>query len=419
MPTMKYPAPEPRFRIYKGPGFYRDILRELLRGTWKEGDDVATLEGVGREQYGVPHCLVTAQARVAIHLAIRALVGERREIVMSPYTIFEVVNMVISAGGTPVFADLEPGTCNVSLAGIREAVSPATAAVMVTHLHGLACDIEAIRDYCAERRLPLVEDAAQALGCEVGGRPVGTFGDVGIFSFGLAKNVNGLLGGMALVRSRALYDAMRTAQEAYPVPSLVETCAKAAMGLITDLTLSPLLYKAFFFWMFRFGYFHDIDMLNRRVTVEDNPRRVDGFPAAYRRTMLPFQARLILKQLPGVDAASTLRRSNARHYHDAFANIHEIVMPPYPRDRSHVYLHFPILVPDRHALVRHLMRQNRDCAVQHLKNCADLPCFTEFRRDCPIARRTAQETVLLPTYPAYGMTEVERTARAVREFFGR
>ena len=67
---------------------------------------------------------------------------------------------------------------------------------MITHLHGLACDMDVIPRLCAERGVPLIEDAAQAFGARFGGRPVGSFGDVGIFSFGKYKNVNAFLGGV-------------------------------------------------------------------------------------------------------------------------------------------------------------------------------------------------------------------------------
>ena len=84
-----------------------------------------------------------------------------------------------------------------------------------------------------------------------------------------------------------------------------------------------------------------------------------------------------------------------------------------------MYSYYPIQYPDRDALLRHLMVEGCDLAAQHLKNCADLPCFEAFARDCPNARATAAETILLPTYPRYSRRDVLRNVRAIRSFFGR
>src|SRR5262249_61904620 len=90
--------------------------------------------------------------------------------------------------------------------------------------------------------------------------------------------------------------------------------------------------------------------------------------------------------------------------------------PPFREDGSHTYTYYPIQFEDRHALVRHLMRRGCDVAPQHLKNCADLSSFKEFARDCPNARATASQTILLPTYPRYQREDVMRNVQAIRIF---
>jgi dTDP-4-amino-4,6-dideoxygalactose transaminase len=132
-----------------------------------------------------------------------------------------------------------------------------------------------------------------------------------------------------------------------------------------------------------------------------------------------MQARLALPQLGQVDLNSRARIRAAETYHEGLRDVPEILLPPLRTDFSHIYTYFPIQVDDRQALLRFLMRNRRDVAAQHLKNCADLPCFEEFRRDCPNARATAQAVVLLPTYPRYAPREVERNIEQIRRYFGR
>lgn len=413
-------APMPRFRPYTTATTYRSILSELASGGWDKGDDIAGLERTICDRFGTPHALAAPQARVAIHLAIKAAIRHsgRRRIVMSPYTVFDVVNMVVSAGGEPVFADLDPGTCNMAADDAEKLIDDGTAAVMVTHIHGLATDIGRLRALCDSAGVLLIEDAAQAFGTTADGRQVGLFGELGIFSFGLAKNVNSFLGGMVVSKNAVLDGFMREELSTWPMIDRSRLLREVVFGLMTDLVLHPLIFKSFSYWLFRLGYLRDIEFINKRVTVEDDPVLRREIPGRYKVRMSPAQARLVLRQLPALDDQVRTRVANGARYFQALEAIPEITLAPHYTDGRHSYMSFALQVADKHALVRHLMVRRRDCAVQHLKNCADLDCFAEWRRDCPVARRTAAETLILPTYPRYGTEEVERTIDAVRGYFG-
>jgi dTDP-4-amino-4,6-dideoxygalactose transaminase len=142
-------------------------------------------------------------------------------------------------------------------------------------------------------------------------------------------------------------------------------------------------------------------------------------PVGSLRRMRPIQGRLALRGLARVEEDFQIRLGFARRYHEGLSDLEELILPPFCEDGSHVYIQYPIQYADRKALVKHMMRQGCDVAVQHMRNCADLGCFEESRRDCPNARATANETIVLPTYPKYGPKDVERNIRAIRSFFGR
>ena len=125
--------------------------------------------------------------------------------------------------------------------------------------------------------------------------------------------------------------------------------------------------------------------------------------------MTPMQARLVGAQLDDVDQNSTARLSIAKIYHEGLKDIPGIRLPPLREDGSHIYLSYAVQVPDRLDLVKYLMRYGRDCVIQHIRNTADLDCFSEFARECPNARRTANEVLLLPTYPGYRRSQAEKT----------
>jgi len=409
--------PLPRYRIYSRPRQYWAVTREALTRRWLQGDSCRELEEAIQKRQGIANAISVAKARVGIFLAIRALVRPGQKVVLSPYTISDVINMVICAGGIPVFCDLERETCNVDPADLERLVDADTGAVMVTHLHGLACDMDRISAVCRGPGVPLIEDAAQAFGARFGGRAVGTFGDVGIYSFGVYKNVNAFFGGMLVSPRADLAARLRSEVDSFPPQELGYFLSKAVSGLVSDVATWPPLFKSLTYRIFRFGFLNDIAILNNQVTVDAHPEIKRELPESYLRRLTPMQARLIQPQLDHVDEHIRARVRAAVRYHEGLQDVGDIVLPPLRTDFSHTYTYFPIQVKDRPDFLRFMMRERRDVAAQHLHNCADLPCFTEFRRDCPNARETARSVALLPTYPRYGDADIDRNIAAVRRYF--
>jgi dTDP-4-amino-4,6-dideoxygalactose transaminase len=251
------------------------------------------------------------------------------------------------------------------------------------------------------------------------GRRVGTIGDIGVFSFGTYKNISAWYGGLVVTENDTIAESIREAIRAFDFQTAGFLQKKIRFGAMTDILTSPLVFSIATFWIFRFGALKDIEWINRFVRTELDTSRYDDFPDRYRQRFTPFQARLVLSQLDGVDADSRARIEAARIYHEGLSDRDGLILPPFRDDLSHIYTYYPIQHDDPDQLIKWLMYRNRDVGAQHLKNCADLDSFAEFQRDCPNARATAKTVVLLPTYPRYGTKEVVKTAGAVIEFLDR
>jgi len=410
-------SPRSRARFYARHTNYRLVARDALLGRIHKGDDVAAIERDLAQFLGVKHAVCMPQARVGIYFTLKELTATKKKVILSPYTIHDVINMVICAGATPVFADIDRKTCNIDTQEVAKLIDDQTGAVMVTHLHGLACDIEGVAAVCKAKGVPLVEDTSQSFGATVHGRRLGTFGDAGIFSFGMAKNVNCLYGGVVVTDRDDLASTLRADLAGLPYQDAELLLRRAAFCLTGDLTTADYIFPLSTYQVFRIGYLHDIEQLNKRWRGEDAPTIKEQIPATYLRRMTPMQARLLGPQIPEVDRLSQIRIGYARIYDRGLAGIPEIITPPLREDGSHIYLNYAIQVPDRHALLRYLMQHGRDLTVQHMGNNADYPCYARWHRDCPNARATGTSVLLLPTYPGYGETEVEKNVELIQRYF--
>jgi dTDP-4-amino-4,6-dideoxygalactose transaminase len=410
--------PRSRFRPYGGAPHYLSIARDVLTGRSRSGDAVAALEARLSAFLGVSHCICQPQARVGIYLTLKTLISPGQTVVLSPYTIYDVVNMVICAGGRPVFADIDRDTCNISVSEIEALTDENTGAILVTHLHGLACDIRGAAEIARRRNVPLVEDASQAFGTVVDGQRVGTFGRAGVFSFGMAKNVNSFYGGLVATEDTGLQGRLRDELGTFRYMDPEVLWKRVAICGTGDLLTARPIFDALTFWVYRYGHLHGIDSITNRWRGEDEPVLSRTIPARALRRMTPMQARLILRVLDDVDRDSSERIANARRYHEGLEDVPDIRRPPLREDGSHIYLTYPIQVPERERLLRFLIEQGRDLTMQHIGNCADYEVFAEYHRECPNARETSRQVLLLPTYPGYGAREVDRTVRAIRRYFG-
>ncbi len=184
------------------------LAAEAIRSgtlTSTKGTFVKRLERRFAELLGVKHAWACASGTAAVHTAVAALDPEPGdEIITSPITDMGALAPILYQGAIPVFADVDPHTLNITAATIAARLSPRTRAIMVTHLFGNPCDMDAILALAHARDIAVIEDCAQAFGARYDGRPVGTLGAVASFSLQQGKHVTTGEGGLVATNDDAL-----------------------------------------------------------------------------------------------------------------------------------------------------------------------------------------------------------------------
>jgi dTDP-4-amino-4,6-dideoxygalactose transaminase len=362
---------------------------------------------------------------VAIHDLLREVVPPGRELLLSPYTIVDVVNMVLAAGAVPRFVDVDARTGNLdpqALAGAIQRSGGRAAAVLFTHLHGVSADVEGVLAVARAAGLPVIEDAAQALGASIDGRRVGTFGHAGVYSLGSYKNVNAHFGGVVVTEDAALAERLREVRASRPLFPLRHLLRKLRESLATDVLGAHPYWGAGMFPLFRQAFLRGWEPLNRMLRIELDTSARPSVPAYMLGRFTDLQVRSARAQLPGVDAHARARVALARIYAEGLEGHPDLILPPPPEGLRHVYTYYAIQVRGdagvvrerRHVLLTHLARAWRDVAAQHLHDVSSLPDFRGFGEVCPQASRVASAVVLLPTYPGYGEAQARANVEAIR-----
>jgi len=195
---------------------YRSIVRCFVTGNVVDGPELGKLKSALIEMLGAADVFLCGSGSLALELALRACgVGRRDEVVIPTFCCTAVVSPIVAAGAVPVLADV--GTeLNITAETVEAALSKKTKAIIVPHLFGNPADIASITDLVKGRNIHVIDDAAQALGAAIDGRPVGSFGDVGIISFGREKVCSGLGGGVVVSRNKNILGEISKADLSKP-----------------------------------------------------------------------------------------------------------------------------------------------------------------------------------------------------------
>lgn len=177
------------------------LARALGGKTAGDGPFCRRVEERLRTQLDSPHVLLTTSCTHALELALMALgIGPGQDVIVPSFTFVSTANAVLRAGARPVLADIEGASLGLDPADAERRLTPRTTALMPVHYAGIACDMGPLLELARRRGLKVIEDAAQGLGASLDGRPLGSLGDAGCFSFHETKNVTCGEGGALALR---------------------------------------------------------------------------------------------------------------------------------------------------------------------------------------------------------------------------
>ncbi len=327
------------------------------------GPDVAELERNIAEYCGTEFAIGVASGTDALIIALHALgVGPGDEVITTPYSFFATASAIWRLGAKPVFVDIDPGTFNIDPQKVSEKITPRVKAVLAVHLFGQPADMDSLKSVCGD--LPIVEDAAQAIGAKWNGVSAGNLGICGCFSFFPSKNLGGFGDGGMIVTSD---ENLKNKASALRVHGALKT------------------------------YFHDAVGYNSRLDT--------------------LQAAILNVKLPYLQSWSAARRKNAAMYNKLFENT-GVVTPEIHPSAETIYNQYVVRVPKRDALREKLNALDIGHSVYYPLPLHLQPCFQSLgyqRGDFPAAELAAQESIALPIFSELTQTEIETVAGAVIE----
>ncbi|HVM63004.1 MAG TPA: DegT/DnrJ/EryC1/StrS family aminotransferase [Verrucomicrobiae bacterium] len=384
-----------------------DLLAALVSP--RHADPIAALRGVIQTLTGRQRVYFAPSARCAIAQVLSLL--PQQEVVMPAYTCPVVKAAVEVAGKRIIYVDLAKNNINATSAEFAEAAQPGRI-LLATHLFGVPTDIEAICDLARERNCVTIEDAASCIGATRNGRPLGTFGDFGIFSFERSKRFPAFHGGVIVVNNEQVFDPARLDTERVVETTLAMPAREFVFSLFYNVASMPWLYGRVTLPRILREYVGRDVNVDAPAAPPANARAREGSTSAYNREFHPYQARLVLRMLDRMDSIRERIARSVSIYLDAFGGRSIMTFVPDGCDRAGL-LRFPIVFKGRERA--EILRLALGRGVYPEVNFdLPLPEKSEWSR-FPNAVWTARNLMELPLYTALSPRSAERLAQKLVE----
>ena len=304
-------------------------------------------------------------------LALMTLgIGPGDEVITVPFTFVATAGPITLLGAKPVFVDIDPITFNIDPAKIEAAITPRTKAIIPVDLFGLLAPLDEIERIAARHGLPIIEDAAQAIGATLRNRKAGSFGTMGCFSFFPTKNLG----------------------------------AAGDGGMITtdDDALAAKL---------------------RQIRVHGSPHRYEYDLQGVNSRLDAIQAAVLSVKLKYLDSWAERRRKNAERYEQLLAEHNladRVKTPEQPANHLHVYNQYTIRAPERDRLRAHLTKRDLPTEIYYPYPLHQQRAFNALGHkegDFPEAERAAREVLSLPIYPELAPEQQGLMVEAIADFY--
>jgi len=200
----------PLYKIFNDEDDVRIVSKVIKRGMdWAIGPEVEQFEYQLAKYVGSNYCLVFNSGTSALHAALLSLGIRGGRVLVPSFTFISTANSALMVGAKPTFVDIEEDTLGLDPSKIGRAINTSTKAIMPVHYAGLPCKIEEIKEISKKKKIPLIEDAAEALGSRIRKKMVGTFGDLSVFSFAGNKVLTTGEGGAIVTNSNKIFNKLK------------------------------------------------------------------------------------------------------------------------------------------------------------------------------------------------------------------
>lgn len=367
----------PLYRVYVDKNDLSYTSKVIKRGmSWAIGPEIEEFESKLAKYVGTDYCLTFNSGTSAQHASLLALeIKPGNRVIVPSFTFISTANSVLMINAKPKFCDIEEQSLGLDPISLEKSITKYVKAIMPIHYAGSSCKIEEICDIAKKKKIPVIEDAAESLGCTLNNKKIGSFGDIAIFSFAGNKIMTTGEGGAIVTNSKKLYEKLK----------LIRSHGREETE----------------------NYFQ-------------SNKKPDYITLGYNWRMSSITAALATSQLKKLDKMISMRRKNANYLSSKLSQFEEITVPK-DDGYKHAYQLYSIMLKNkklRDSLMRYLstkgiMSKIYFDPVHKTKFYKKLGYSTQ---NLPVTMKISQQILSLPIFPTMKPFELKLIANTINKF---
>ncbi len=372
---------------------------------WFHGKQSAIFEREFAHFLGAKNAWAVGSGREALWFALKSLgLAKNDEVILQSFTCMVVVNAITWNDLRPIYADIDD-TYNLNLATIKQRVTEKTKVVIVQHTFGIPADIKAIREFCDQQKLILIEDCAHAMGAEVDGQKVGTFGDLSIFSTGRSKCISSVSGGLVVTPNGFKEAELSNLIKAAPFPRRKTVMQNLIHPLVA--TLAKPLYHFFKLGRLLIVFTQRLGLLNMEVSRKE---KQGSKPRIFGTQMANATAAVARIQFNQLEIFNRHRKSVAIKYHQELP--HSLDPAKFP---GAMWLRFPIRVNNKSEILA--KAKEKGIVLGDWYSSPIAPADIDIAKtgyapgSCPKTEQICEEVINLPTHIAINNRKIRKITK--------
>ena len=406
----------PRQKIY-GYSFLRQFKNIFIKKKCNAANFMKNFFGLNEKYY----INFVFKARIGLFHILSFLFKNnktRNKIILSSFTVFDMINMILLSGFKPIFIDHYKNSSQIDFDHLKKIIelNNDIGAVLLTHYNVNNSELLKISNICKEKKIVLIEDCAISIASKFDNDYVGKFGDYSIFSFGFYKFVNVLSGGMVFSKNKDFYNFVIEQEKNWNEVKIYNLYKLIIKSFFIKIMSSKIIFSIIF-PIIKFGYKNNVRPITKLLINDPKPHRKNSFPQEYKFRISQNQINEIIFQFKNLENQRKLRELHYKTYSDNIRN-KKIIFFHNKKDllNKNAFLNFPIIIENKNKFLKYMLDNNIDLSPQFYRSVNQLPFLSEYSKQTKYIQDSVSKLVTLPTYAEINKSYINKIIETINRY---
>ena len=363
--------------------------------------------------------IFTSKGRTALFLILKYLriYKKKNEVIISPFTIFDLVNIVVSSGCKPIFVDHKKDSFEMDSNKIIKIIkkNKKVSSIIITHYCFNSENLFKLKSICKKHNVKIIQDCAIAVSSKYKKKSITNFSEYSFLSFNLFKFVPALTGGAIITSDIHLYEYANIEQNNFKVFNFAKLFILEIRSILIKILTSRIIFNLVTFHIFRYGEINNIKWIIKFTKNDPNPylrKQLDNFE---KHKLNKFQIYHIKKMFINIEKYRKIRSDNFLKLYNSIKSKNVKLINP-SKFSEHSFINFPILVNNKKKFRDFLFKNNFDSSKYFYRNCNNLKIFKKFKKNCKNLDNFEKQLIFLPIHHKITKEYLEKLTKLINTY---